>query len=331
MNDIEKAEPKNDLEIFVSKSCLDKTLAQQILDRFRGSFELAAKWEATAKTIVVKDAGQKADMALARTGRLELKAERVAAEKTRKAMKEDSLNYGRTVDGVFSVIKGVIEPIEKYLDDQENFEKRQEEERFRLFKIDQDKKAEEARLAKEKADKEEKDRIAKENEDLRKRTAAAEEATRAAQKKIDDERRENQRKIDEANAAAKKKADDDARKIRDQQAAAAEAARVAAAKAEAERKKAADEKIAIEAKAEEDRRQAAKKLADEKARAERAEKSLSAGADVVPGAKYRELMEATRSLLEVLGFWKPGMDVLEQAVKATEAERLWKEFDGKKE
>jgi hypothetical protein len=60
-------------------------------------------------------------MKMARIARLELKNIRVAAEKTRKALKEDSLRMGKAIDGVNNLLLAAIVPLERHLEEQEQF------------------------------------------------------------------------------------------------------------------------------------------------------------------------------------------------------------------
>lgn len=71
---------------------------------------------------------------MARQARLALKDIRVNADKTRKALKEDSLRYGKAVQGVYNVIEFLITPIEKHLEGQEKFAEIQEANRKAALK-----------------------------------------------------------------------------------------------------------------------------------------------------------------------------------------------------
>ena len=55
----------------------------------------------------------------ARIARLALRDIRIQADKTRKALKEESLRYGKAVQGVYNVIEYLITPIEKHLEERE--------------------------------------------------------------------------------------------------------------------------------------------------------------------------------------------------------------------
>ena len=83
---------------------------------FSGFFTEAQKWKDHAETIT--------EPKLARTARLELKSLRVAAEKTRKELKADSLRMGKAIDGANNILLSLIVPIERQLDDVEKQEER---------------------------------------------------------------------------------------------------------------------------------------------------------------------------------------------------------------
>lgn len=53
------------------------------------------------------------------SARMVVKGKRVEVEKRRKELKEEALSYGRMVDGEAKRIFGLLEPIEKYLEDEE--------------------------------------------------------------------------------------------------------------------------------------------------------------------------------------------------------------------
>lgn len=83
---------------------------------FSGFFAEAAKWKENAADIT--------EPKLARVARLELKALRIAAEKKRKELKEDSLRMGRAIDGANNILLALISPIERSLEDVEKQEER---------------------------------------------------------------------------------------------------------------------------------------------------------------------------------------------------------------
>ena len=154
------------LEIMVQD--LPSSKAKSLLEQFQCFFAMADEWEAKARMIVVTHESQRAEMKLARTGRLFLREKRIEIEKTRKQLKEDSLREGKAIDGIANVLKALIEPIEKYLDQQEHFEEYKKAEEDRLRQIELQKQAEIERVAREKAEAEERERQRVENERMRK-------------------------------------------------------------------------------------------------------------------------------------------------------------------
>lgn len=102
---------------------LEKETSTNIIDKFAPLFAKANEWKAKAEALVVTDVTQVREMQEARVARLALKDIRVAADKERKALKEDSLRYGKAVQGVYNVIEFLIAPIEEHLQNQEDFAK----------------------------------------------------------------------------------------------------------------------------------------------------------------------------------------------------------------
>ena len=158
----------SNLATIVKESGLDSTKAQVLLDKFNDYFKIAAEWEKKAKTIVVTNESQTADMKMARTGRLFLREKRIAIEKTRKVLKEDALREGKAIDGIANILKALIVPIESYLERQEKFVELKQAEKEARKRAAEERIAEEQRLIDERKDAEERERIRKENEILRK-------------------------------------------------------------------------------------------------------------------------------------------------------------------
>ncbi len=155
------------LAVIVKESGLEQTKAQVLLDKFTGYFQIASDWEKKAKVIVVTDAGQKAEMQMAKTGRLFLREKRIQIERTRKELKEQSLREGKAIDGIANVLKAVIVPIEEYLGQQEKFVEIKAAEIAERARIEMEEKAEKDRLAKEEAERKEQERIRLENVKLK--------------------------------------------------------------------------------------------------------------------------------------------------------------------
>jgi len=104
--------------------------ATQLKAEFRTAFGDAASVLTEAATVQVTDAGQTAEMAKAKALRLRLKAIRCDVENVRKTQKADSLLRGKAIDGAANALKGVIEPAEAWLLEQEQFAERAEQKRI---------------------------------------------------------------------------------------------------------------------------------------------------------------------------------------------------------
>jgi hypothetical protein len=195
----------NQLSVIVKDSGLDQTKSEYILERFQDYFKIAAEWEIKAKAIKITNDSQKTDMEIARIGRLFLREKRIAIEKSRKDLKEQSIREGKAIDGIANILKSLIIPIEDYLDQQENFTKYrlQAEERERLIaeqqRIEKENiERENKRIAEEKAEKE---RIQAENERLKQEAIEKEKLLEIERKKQAEElakiQAENDAKIKE--------------------------------------------------------------------------------------------------------------------------------------
>jgi hypothetical protein len=235
----------------------------------------------------------------ARTLRLELKAIRVAAEKTRKEQKEDSLRRGKAIDGIYNVLEYELAPVENAMEEIEKAEERREAARIAALKADRSaqlapyadatfydlgnmpapqweqllagaKAAHEAKIAA--AAKAEADRIAAEL--AAKEAQAKREADEAAERER--MRAENERlaKVAAEERAAREEAERKATQERAALEAKAKAEREAAAKAREEAEKLATAEKAhresIEAAIRAKEEAEAKRIADEKAAAKKA-------------------------------------------------------------
>lgn len=275
----------NELAKVINESGVEQATAQYLQTSFMPFFEKAKEWNDRAKTLVVTDVSQTREMKMAREARLALREIRVNADKVRKALKEDSIRYGRAVQGVYNVIEYLIVPTEKYLEDQEKYAEIQEARRkAALFatraleiepytefvpyginlgemaepdyqkllkgakiqmqaKLEADAKAEAERIAREKAEAEERERIRKENEKLKKEAEERERIMAEERRKADEDRKkaeEERRAIEERARIEREKIEAEKRKIEAKLRAKAEAE--AKAKADAERKAKEEEK-----------------------------------------------------------------------------------------
>lgn len=214
---------ENPLQVIIKESQLDTTKAKYILENFQNYFEIAAEWEAKAKTLIVTSPFQTAEMEQAREGRLFLREKRLAIENSRKKLKEDALREGKAIDGIANVLKALIVPIEEYLDAQEHFveiENKKKEDAHRA-EVEKRMADEEAQRQKDEAEKSEKLRI--ENERLKKEAAERDKKAAEEKKKKDDllakERAKTQDakdKADEEKRAADKKAAAESEKVEEE-------------------------------------------------------------------------------------------------------------------
>jgi len=154
------------LEI-VEQSGLEVVEQKTITEKFSDYEAIAKEWEIKAKQIVVTNETQVTEMAMAKTARKKFSDLRIDIEKTRKAMKEQSLRKGQVIDSIANYLKSLVEPIEKYLKEQESFIQIKQSKEAELLKIEAEKKEEAERVAKEKAEREEQEKIRKENENLK--------------------------------------------------------------------------------------------------------------------------------------------------------------------
>lgn len=233
---------ENQLATIVDESGLDKSKADVLLQSFQDYFKIAGEWEQKAKVLVVTSEAQVAEMKMAREGRLFLKEKRVAMEKVRKSLKEQSLREGKAIDGIANVIKALIIPIEQHLDRQEHFVELREAEKAEALRLEV-----EARIVAEQRAVEQ--WLAAEREQVRlDNIRLRQEADKAAEEKVALEKR----------AAAEAEAKEREMK--------------------AEREKAAAKQREIEAKAKADREKAEKILAVEKAKKAALEAKIKAQA-----------------------------------------------------
>ena len=109
---------------------LSPAVRSDLESNFTPLFNQAQEWKEKAKTLKVTDASQTDLMKQAREARLALKNIRVEAEKVKTKLKEESLLKGKAIDGMYNIIKFLVQPIEKELEEQEKFVELQEEKRL---------------------------------------------------------------------------------------------------------------------------------------------------------------------------------------------------------
>lgn len=120
--------PKEALAV-IENSGVEVSTVTQLRQAFNDMFADAEKWTSKANEIKVTDVTQTREMKMARECRLALREIRCNAENARKRLKADALAKGKAIDGIANVLKALVEPVEAYLQDQEDFAKRVEEQR----------------------------------------------------------------------------------------------------------------------------------------------------------------------------------------------------------
>ena len=296
-----------------------------ITEGFAGFYQQADEWRTKAASIIVTSAEDKDSIKAARDARLALKNIRVGADKTRKAMKEDSLRLGRAIDGAYNMLEHAIKPLETYLEDQEKIAERLEHERLQNLRETRLAALKEAdpdhiptgdvaaffddqfekilgdvrdlrKLRIERQQREEQERIERERKDAEERERIrqenerlkAEAAAREAEMQAERERVAKERAEADAKAAAERRAiEEQARKEREEAETKAKAEAAARAKAEAEVR---------ELREANERREREAKEAAEKAEADRlaAEKKATRAPDK---AKLRGFAASVRAMV----------------------------------
>lgn len=156
-----------ELTKIIDSSLLDITESKSILEKFGHYESIAKEWEEKAKSIVVTREDQLTEMAMAKEARKKFSQLRIDIEKARKEMKEQSLRKGQAIDSVAKFLKGLVEPIEKYLLEQEDFIKIKEQKRLAEQKKEEEEKQEQERLERERLEKQEQERVRLENQKLK--------------------------------------------------------------------------------------------------------------------------------------------------------------------
>jgi len=208
---------ENQLQVIVKESGLEPTKAKYILDNFQNYFEVADEWTKKAKTIIVTNESQTVDMEMARVGRLFLREKRIAIEKARKDLKEQSLREGKAIDGIANVLKALIVPIEEYLEKQEKFIEIREEAKREAKRLEiEARMAEEERITMEKAAAEQ-ERLRIENEKLKAEAQKKERELAVERQKQDAilraERVKAEEEMEEVRKKAKIESDKQAKKL----------------------------------------------------------------------------------------------------------------------
>lgn len=280
---------QNEIVVKVDTALVESGLSEDGIVSLKSSFEphFSGFNETRGEALQVQENEPKK----AREIRLKLKNIRVAADKTRKALKEDSLRRGRAIDGMNNILLAELKPLEERMDDIEKAEERREAERIRQL-VEQ--RAELIReyadpehyklaemddeafsgllggLKKAKAEREEQERLQREKEERERK----EREEREAKLKAENERLRKEK--EEADRVAAEKAEQE-RKAREEQEAQLKAEREAREKAERDARKAEEERQQEIRRIEEEKQaEIRKREAQEQAERERLEKERKA-------------------------------------------------------
>jgi len=98
----------------------DKKMIDTALAEYKITDAAIAKIKADYMSLVVKNPQDVEGYEQVHRARMDVKNRRVDIEKTRKKLKQDALDYGRAVDAEAKRITGLLEPVENYLQEQED-------------------------------------------------------------------------------------------------------------------------------------------------------------------------------------------------------------------
>jgi colicin import membrane protein len=121
---------QNEIIKVIKESAIESQTGQFLQQNFQPFYEQVAVWQEKALAIKVTDISQTREMKLAREIRLAIADVRIAADKRRKTLKEDSIRYGKAIQGVYNVIEHETKKLERYLEEQERFAIIQEQNRI---------------------------------------------------------------------------------------------------------------------------------------------------------------------------------------------------------
>jgi len=100
---------------------LPQTKAEALKLAFLPYLDQISQAETLVKAIKITDASQVEEIKLAKEYNKALAKTRIAVEKTRKELKDESLREGQTIDALAKVVTNLIAPLEKYSYEQSRF------------------------------------------------------------------------------------------------------------------------------------------------------------------------------------------------------------------
>ena len=126
----------NNFEIEIKKQNIDDKQEVAIRDAYGLFYAEAAGWKEKADALIVTHESQIKEIALASESRKALKAIRCSVETRRKELVLRSNRYNKAVNGMSNFVKNLIEPIEKHLEEQENFVNIQKENKMKAIEVE---------------------------------------------------------------------------------------------------------------------------------------------------------------------------------------------------
>lgn len=117
----------NAVVVFIKSLPADEETKIKVREAFSDFCDQAEEWDRKAKELTVTSSDQIREMQMARTARLALADIRIAVEKRRKELGDESLRKKQAIDSVAKIITSKIQPTEEYLKLQEKFAELEEQ------------------------------------------------------------------------------------------------------------------------------------------------------------------------------------------------------------
>lgn len=129
---------ETELAVLVKSTGLEQTTADVLLAEFEPFYNQAKDWQAKAEALVINGEDDIENQKEARTARLALVKVGTGLEERRKAMKANSLAYGKAVDAAANLLKDLIEPTKEILKAKEETKLRADNERKQKLKLERE-------------------------------------------------------------------------------------------------------------------------------------------------------------------------------------------------
>ncbi len=113
----------------IENSGLSIQKSEILSSKFSSIINVIEDWKIKSSELIINDESQTAEIMTAKEGYKYIKNIRIDIEKTRKALKDDSLKEGRAIDSVAKLLTDEISPLEVELEQKAKFIEIQEEQR----------------------------------------------------------------------------------------------------------------------------------------------------------------------------------------------------------